>query len=222
MTEGYQYTSITNWAPRAVASEPDGDFVVVWTHYLAGEDDGDVFGQAFTSAGDRVGAEFQINAYTTDGQYFPAVAMGSDGEFVVAWHSFGQDGEFFGVFGRRFALEAGGAVLDIDGNGALEALIDGLLLLRRLFGFSGPTLVDGAIDETCTRCEPGEIEAHVAANLALLDIDDSGETDPLSDGLLVLRDLFGFGGATLVAGATEDDCMRCEADEIEVYLDTLK
>ena len=34
---------------------------------------------------------------------------------------------------------------DIDDDGELGALTDGLLILRHLFGFSGPTLTEGAV-----------------------------------------------------------------------------
>ena len=34
---------------------------------------------------------------------------------------------------------------DIDGDGETEALTDGLLVLRYLFGFSGTTLSEGAV-----------------------------------------------------------------------------
>jgi hypothetical protein len=37
-----------------------------------------------------------------------------------------------------------------------------------------------------------------------------------------LRFLFGFTGAALVAGAVDDDdCVRCDAASIEMYLQTL-
>jgi hypothetical protein len=49
-----------------------------------------------------VGAEFQVNTYTTDAQRGPAVAADAAGAFVVAWRSYGQDGSSFGVFGRRY------------------------------------------------------------------------------------------------------------------------
>ena len=216
-----QYTTLFNWVPQAVASEPDGDFVVVWTRYFSEDEYADLFGQSFTSSGDRLGAEFQINAYSTDGQYFPAIAIGADGAFVVVWESWSQDGEYQGVFGRRFSMETAGPVLDLDGDGVLRPLTDGLLLLRDLSGFSGPTLVAGALGEACTRCEPEEIEAHVASNMTSLDIDGSGETEPLSDGVLVVLYLFGFRDAALFEGAVEMDCARCEFGLIEEQLDSL-
>jgi hypothetical protein len=42
---------------------------------------------------------------------------------------------------------------------------------------------------------------------------------PLTDGLLVLRYLFGFRGATLVSGAFDVvGCTRCNAPAMEAYL----
>ena len=55
----------------------------------------------------------------------------------------------------------------------------------------------------------------------VLDIDDDGELVPLTDGLLVLRFLFGFTGTTLTTGAVDADCMRCDAAAIEPYLQGL-
>jgi len=51
----------------------------------------------------RRGSEFQVNVYTTNSQYLPAVASDANGNFVVVWNSFGgQDGHVQGIFGRRF------------------------------------------------------------------------------------------------------------------------
>jgi hypothetical protein len=110
------------------------------------------------------------------------------------------------------------APLDVDRDGEVEALTDGLLILRYLFGFTGGTLVNGAVDNDCTRCEAGAIEAYLDSLGLTLDVDDNGETDALTDGLLILRFLFGFTGNPLVAGAVAVDCDRCDAIEIEPYL----
>ena len=55
------------------------------------------------------------------------------------------------------------------------------------------------------------------------DIDGDGEQLPLTDGLLLLRFLFGFTGDTLTAGAVDlVDCTRCSAAAIEAYLESLQ
>ena len=52
--------------------------------------------------GDPIGGEFQANSYATGEQNFPAVAMDADGDFVVVWHSDGQDGSRFGIYAQRY------------------------------------------------------------------------------------------------------------------------
>ena len=61
-----------------------------------------VFGRRFDSSGGALGAEFQVNQLTTSTQYRPTISHDSSGGFVVVWQSFGQDGDYYGVFVRRF------------------------------------------------------------------------------------------------------------------------
>jgi len=51
-----------------------------------------------------------------------------------------------------------------------------------------------------------------------LDVDNDGETTALTDGLLVIRYLFGFSGDSLTASAISSDANRDSAEEIEMYL----
>jgi hypothetical protein len=52
----------------------------------------------------RAGGEFQVNTYTMLNQYHPAMAMDAAGNFVIAWASGGQDGDFYGIFGQRYDM----------------------------------------------------------------------------------------------------------------------
>ncbi len=52
--------------------------------------------------GSAPGTEFQVNSHTTLSQTFPAISADRDGDFIVVWESFSQDGSAFGVFGQRF------------------------------------------------------------------------------------------------------------------------
>jgi hypothetical protein len=58
-------------------------------------------------------------------------------------------------------------------------------------------------------------------SLDIFGIDGNGAVDPLTDGLLALRFLFGFTGSTLTSGAVGGGCTRCSAATIEAYLSTL-
>jgi hypothetical protein len=53
-------------------------------------------------------------------------------------------------------------LLDVDGDGAVIPLNDGLLVLRFLFGFSGSSLTSGAVGADCTRCAAGELETYLS------------------------------------------------------------
>jgi hypothetical protein len=88
----------------SVASDPSGNFVVVWQSRTQDGSYYGVFGQRWASSGAKVGPEFRVNTYTTERQRDPTVALDSSGNFVVVWDSLTQDdGVFEGVFGQRYA-----------------------------------------------------------------------------------------------------------------------
>ena len=107
---------------------------------------------------------------------------------------------------------------DIDIDGETAALTDGLLVLRHLFGFEGTTLTSGAVTGTATRSDANTITSYLDTNEGHVDIDGNGSTEALTDGLLLLRYLFGFDGATLIEGAVGTDATRTTADEIKTYI----
>ncbi len=49
-----------------------------------------------------VGTDFQVNSYTVSYQLGPAIAVAGNGRFVVAWSSYEQDGDNYGVFAKRY------------------------------------------------------------------------------------------------------------------------
>ena len=63
-------------------------------------------------------------------------------------------------------------------------------------------------------------DVRVATATNMWDVDGNGENDALTDGILIIRYLFGFRGDTLVSEAVAPDCTRCTANEIEAYLGT--
>jgi hypothetical protein len=201
------------------AVDATGHFVVAWQS--RGGQDGDAggaFARRISISGGLVGGEFQVNTYTPGYQMAPAVAMNAGGDLVVVWQGEDQDGGGdYGVVGRRFTapplLE-----IDVDGDGQSQALTDGLLVLRYLFGIEGATLVAGAVDlQHCTRCDSAAIESHLASLATQLDIDGDGAALALTDGLLVVRFLFSFTGGSLTAGAVDPDCTRCSPAAILSY-----
>jgi hypothetical protein len=111
--------------------------------------------------------------------------------------------------------------LDIDGNDQYDALTDGLLLLRGMFGLDGSALVTGTIASDAAYTESVDIESRIATLGDLADIDGNGEIDALTDGLLTLRYLFGLQGDTLINGVVASDATRTSAEQIETHLETL-
>jgi hypothetical protein len=97
------YTTGFHGAP-AVAVDLAGGAVAVW--HSDGQDGSDlgIFGQRFSVSGTPIGSEFQVNTFTTGRQADPAVGkeFSSNGCFVVAWSSDGEDGSGSGVFGRVY------------------------------------------------------------------------------------------------------------------------
>ncbi|MBC1236717.1 putative Ig domain-containing protein [Nostoc sp. 2RC] len=47
-------------------------------------------------------AEFKVNTYINNEQKNPTVAMDADGDFVIAWTTYGQDGSGFGIYAQRY------------------------------------------------------------------------------------------------------------------------
>jgi len=129
-----------------VASDADGDFAVSWVS------DG-VFVRRFRASTMPLHLDLQVNSAQGSS---PTVGSDQDGDLVVAWTAI--DGSITGVFGRRLAVSP---LIDVDGNGVFEALTDGLLMLRFGFGFTGNTLISGAVGGGCTRCDAPSITAYL-------------------------------------------------------------
>ena len=96
------YTSGAQGDP-AITNLSNGGFVVTWTNESNQDGSGyGVFGQMYDASGNTVGAEFQVNTYTSNNQRHPDISGLSDGGFVVTWHSRHQDGDDQGIFGQKF------------------------------------------------------------------------------------------------------------------------
>lgn len=88
-------------APQ-VAAAPDGTFTVVWQSEGQDGDGWGVFARRFAAGGAPLTAEVQVNSTTAGDQQAPRVVHDAAGNFVVAWESFGQDGDGWSAVGRRF------------------------------------------------------------------------------------------------------------------------
>lgn len=100
----------------AVAFTATGELVAVWQSATSPGGDDDSFsiqGRRFDTAGQPVGAELQVNTFTTHSQFQPDLAVGAGGEMLVVWASgdslsgAGPDGDLEGISGQLF--DAAGA-----------------------------------------------------------------------------------------------------------------
>ena len=59
----------------------------------------------------------------------------------------------YDFFNQSVTLKPQNYILDVDGDGEVTALGDGLMIIRKLFGpaFDGDELTDGAISNNATR-----------------------------------------------------------------------
>ena len=111
--------------------------------------------------------------------------------------------------------------LDMDGNGQYDALTDGLLMLRGMFGLTGNSLTNGAVATNALYTTATEIEPRISVLGELADIDGNGQADALTDGLLVLRYLFGLRDSVLVNGVVSPNGNRVTSAEIQDHMQGL-
>jgi len=111
--------------------------------------------------------------------------------------------------------------LDIDANGQVSALTDGVLLVRYLFGVRGTALTQGALGPNATRTDPSAIVTYLdQAKSTMLDVDHNATASALTDGVLLVRYLFGVRGTALVQGAVAPNANTSydSAAEIEPFI----
>jgi Ca2+-binding RTX toxin-like protein len=96
------YTTSSQDNPTIAINANNGDFVISWTSDgQDGSSDG-IYAQRYNSAGVAQGKEFQVNTYTDSFQNSSTVALGSNGEYVIAWQSLGQDGSNNGIYAQVY------------------------------------------------------------------------------------------------------------------------
>ncbi|UCE37561.1 MAG: hypothetical protein JSW00_19255 [Thermoplasmata archaeon] len=104
--EEFQVNSYTpnNQRFPSAAMDSNGNFIITWeSQYQDGSDWG-VYAQKYDSNANPFGGEFQVNTHTTDNQYISSVATDPNGNFIIAWVSWGpdHDGHGSGVYAQRY------------------------------------------------------------------------------------------------------------------------
>lgn len=85
----------------AVEALAGGGALVVWQGGPSGQQD--IWARIIQPGGTFLGGEFRVNTYTNGQQSSPRLTRLGDGNLVVVWSSWNQDGMYLGVFGQRLA-----------------------------------------------------------------------------------------------------------------------
>lgn len=120
---------------------------------------------------------------------------------------------------NSYVLEFQRATWDFDGDENADALTDGLMMIRYLFGLRAELVTFSAMSDNST-LSPEEVIAEIEAALDIMDIDADGEFNALTDGLLLLRYLFGLRDDSLTNGAVGADATRSSNVDIQNYLES--
>ncbi len=168
---------------------------------------------------------FEVRAGEGD-KFYGKLQRGSSYAPMQIWGP--EDDGYKTVYGHPGTRSVCGiriAELDADGSGSVNMGSDGMLIIRYMAGFGGTTLTDGAVDYSeCSLCDVTDIENYLQYNIQELiyDIDGNGSVNMGSDGMLIIRYMSGFRGTTLTNEVVDlDNCERCDAFEIESYINSL-
>jgi hypothetical protein len=118
-------------SPR-VTRVRDG-YLVVWHAYALDGSQLGIFAQKLDPHGQPVGGRVQVNVTTDGDQRDPSIDSAPDGSSLVAWTSYGQDGDLAGIYGRL--LDASGSPL--TGEFQINAVSAGLQEMPQVASLPG-------------------------------------------------------------------------------------
>ena len=117
----------------------------------------------------------------------------------------------------------GNGIGDNEDGSALEALLSSARELGRNQVISAPSLYGLLTAEELETATSDLVKAIIDSPTAYgidvgFDLDGDDQSKPLTDGLLLIRYLFGFSGDSLISGAIGDGAERDTAEEVESYI----
>jgi hypothetical protein len=136
--------------PSDATSDQDNDGVTALDEFLAG---------TIPSGSIDLDGNEDYDALT-DGLLLLRGMFGLDGSALVTG-TIASDAIYTESVDIESRIATLGDLADIDGNGTIDALTDGLLTLRYLFGLEGDTLIAGVVASDATRTTAVDIEAHL-------------------------------------------------------------
>lgn len=94
------YTSENQEKPF-IATNASGKSIIVWSSFIEAVSSYDIRARIFNQ-NTAVGNEIFVNTFTPNTQTNPVAAIKSNGEFIIVWDSWFQDGSDRGVYAQRF------------------------------------------------------------------------------------------------------------------------
>lgn len=85
--------------PQGVAVDRNGNFTCIW---LSAGPGSDVISRRFYRNGTAMTNAAIVNTYQPGGQAGMHIAMNGAGQHVIAWESWAQDGDGYGIYAQRF------------------------------------------------------------------------------------------------------------------------
>jgi hypothetical protein len=92
------------------------------------------------------------------------------------------------------------------------------MMLRYCFGLRDEMVTASAM-ATDSPMSSEQVVAEIESALTMADIDEDGEVGALTDGLMLLRYLFGLRGDQITASAVGTNANRTSNEAIEAYLE---
>jgi Ca2+-binding RTX toxin-like protein len=234
----------------SVAALGDGGWIVAWQSQGQDGSGAGIYAQRYGADSAAAGAEFRVNSETHGDQENPSVAALSDGGWIVAWQSQGQDGFGSGIYSQRYRADgaAGGAEFRVNGytNGDQEqpsvvALADGGWVISWFLSLVVPVRqpsdvqpgwysgiyqqrygADGQPVETVTRSITGDATAQSLLGGASDDFIDAGGGDDTLDGGAGGDLLFGgIGNDTYLVENTQDVIRELSGEGTDLIVSTV-
>jgi Ca2+-binding RTX toxin-like protein len=172
-----------------VAAAGEGDFIVAWDSNGQDGSSTGVYAQRYKTSGPVQGGEFRVNTYTTFVQTAPVVAMDSEGDYVIAWTSFDQDGSDGGIFARQFTQ---------------PVLVDGTLIVHGTPGKDTITLTHSGSNVIVTL--NGEASVWDDTDIVHISVNSGEGNDTVTIGSEVIGAyVLGGGGNDIMTGGTGHD-----------------
>ena len=110
-------STTTGWQGHPdVAMDSAGNYTFVWQDYALDGSDAGIFMQRYDKNDNTVGSQTQVNTTTAGNQINPSIEMDNDGNFMIAWSSFGQDGDHFGIVSQIYDNSGSAVGGEIDVN----------------------------------------------------------------------------------------------------------